>query len=133
MYGLAGKAEALGVRVLTGVTVTGFDYGHNAEAVAAVETDRGRIACEQIVIGAGPWVRDFWDMLDLPKTIAVKGRDGSLHDDVPMWRYWQLEEGVLGVEPGFLTTNDGAMPPVMHVDTDAPLQDRKSTRLNSRH
>lgn len=121
IYGLAGKAEALGVRILTGVTVTGFEFGHNSEAVAAVETDRGRIACEQIVIGAGPWVRDFWDMLALPKTVTVKGRDGSLHDDVPMWRYWQLEEGVLGVEPGFLTTNDGAMPPVMHVDTDAPL------------
>src|SRR3546814_7834447 len=60
-------------------------------------------------------------MLDLPKKIAVKGRDGVLHDDVPMWRYWQLEEGVLGVEPGHLVTNDGAMPPVMHVDTDAPL------------
>src|SRR3546814_5567937 len=100
IYGLAGKAEALGVRILTGITVTGFEFGHNSEAVAAVETDRGRIACEQIVIGAGPWVRDFWDMLDLPKTIAVKGRDGSLHDDVPMWRYW-------------------------------PLEDRKSTRLNS--
>src|SRR3546814_14855742 len=85
---------------LTGVTVTGFDFGHNSEAVAAVETDRGRIACEQIVIGTGPWVRDFWDVLDLPKKIAVKGRDGVLHDDVPMWRYWQLEEGVLGVEPG---------------------------------
>src|SRR3546814_1780925 len=106
MYGLAGKAEALGVRVLTGVTVTGFDFGHNSEAVAAVETDRGRIACEQIVIGTGPWVRDFWDMLDLPKKIAVKGRDGVLHDDVPMWRYWQLEEGVLGVEPGHLRSEE---------------------------
>src|SRR3546814_20107673 len=57
MYGLAGKAEALGVRVLTGVTVTGLDFGHNSEAVAAVETDRGRLACEQIVIGPGAWVR----------------------------------------------------------------------------
>jgi glycine/D-amino acid oxidase-like deaminating enzyme len=121
IYGLAGKAEAKGVRILTGVTVTGFEFGHNSEAVAAVITDKGRIACDQVVIGTGPWVRDFWDMLELPKQIAVKGRDGALHDDVPMWRYWQLEEGVLGVEPGFLTTNDGAMPPVMHVDTDAPL------------
>src|SRR3546814_16579972 len=76
IYGLAGKAEALGVRILTGVTVTGFEFGHNSEAVAAVETDRGRIACDQIVIGAGPWVRAFWDMLDLPKQLAVKGRDG---------------------------------------------------------
>lgn len=121
IYGLAAKAEAKGVRVLTGVTVTGFEFGHNSEAIAAVQTDRGRIACDQVVIGTGPWVRDFWDMLELPKTIAVQGRDGVLHEDVPMWRYWQLEEGVLGVEPGFLTTNDGKMPPVMHVDTDAPL------------
>ncbi|MEQ9608424.1 MAG: FAD-binding oxidoreductase [Kiloniellaceae bacterium] len=121
IYGLAAKAEAKGVRILTGVTVTGFEFGHNSEAIAAVETDKGRIACDQVVIGTGPWVRDFWDMLELPKTIAVKGRDGALHEDVPMWRYWQLEEGVLGVEPGHLTTNDGKMPPVMHVDTDAPL------------
>jgi glycine/D-amino acid oxidase-like deaminating enzyme len=121
IYGLATKAEALGVRVLTGVTVTGFEFGHNTGAVAAVETDKGRIACDQVVIGTGPWVRDFWDMLELPKTVTVKGRDGAEHHDVPMWRYWQLEEGVLGVEPGHLTTNDGAMPPVMHVDTDAPL------------
>jgi glycine/D-amino acid oxidase-like deaminating enzyme len=121
IYGLAGKAEALGVRILTGVTVTGFDFDPASQAVAAVETDKGRIACDQVVIGTGPWVRDFWDMLELPKTLTVKGRDGALHDDVPMWRYWQLEEGVLGVEPDFLKTNDGAMPPVMHVDTDAPL------------
>jgi glycine/D-amino acid oxidase-like deaminating enzyme len=96
IYGLAAKAEALGVRVLTGVTVTGFEFGHNSEAVAAVETDKGRIACDQVVIGTGPWVRDFWDMLELPKAITVKGRDGASHDDVPMWRYWQLEEGVAG-------------------------------------
>jgi len=38
-----------------------------------------------------------------------------------MWQYWFLTEGVLGVEPGFLTTDDGNMPPVLHVDTDAPL------------
>lgn len=121
IYGLAGKAEALGVRILTGVTVTGFDFDQGSQAVAAVETDKGRIACDQVVIGTGPWVRDFWDMLELPKTITVKGRDGIDHDDVPMWRYWQLEEGVLGVEPDCLKTNDGAMPPVMHVDSDAPL------------
>ncbi len=121
LYGLATKAEALGVRILSGVTVTGFEFGHNSEAVAAVETNKGRIACDQLVIGTGPWVRDFWDMLELPKAVTVKGRDGTEHDDVPMWRYWQLEEGVLGVEPDFLKTNDGAMPPVMHVDSDAPL------------
>src|SRR3546814_11049309 len=121
MYGLAGKAEALGVRVLTGVTVTGFDYGHNAEAVAAVETDRGRIACEQIVIGTGPWVRDFWDMLDLPKKIAGKGRDGVVHDDVPMWRFWQVQAGDVGGGPGHRGTRAGANPHGLAGGYDAPL------------
>src|SRR3546814_11660376 len=120
MYGLAGKAEALGVRVLTGVTVTGFDFGHNSEAVAAVETDRGRIACEQTVIGTGPWVRDFWDMLDLPKKIAVKGRQRVLPDELPMCRYCDLAEGVLGGRPGHHRTNAGRLPTGMHLGTHPP-------------
>ena len=27
---------------------------------------------DMVVIGAGPWVRDFWDMLELPKQITVR-------------------------------------------------------------
>ena len=38
-----------------------------------------------------------------------------------MWNYWCLQEGTLGVDPDMHKTNDGAMPPVIHVDTDAPL------------
>ena len=38
-----------------------------------------------------------------------------------MWRFWQLEEGVLEIPPETLVTNDGDIPPVLHVDTDAPL------------
>ena len=39
-----------------------------------------------------------------------------------MWRFWQLEEGVLESSTrDFSTTNDGKIPPVLHVDTDAPL------------
>ena len=121
VYGLANKAEALGVRIQTGVTVTGFDLGHNSQAVAAVVTDKGRIECDQVVIGAGPWASKFWSMLELPKSVDIKGRDGQMHRDIPMWRYWCLEEGTLGVDPDFLKTNDGKMPPVIHVDTDAPL------------
>jgi hypothetical protein len=37
-----------------------------------------------------------------------------------------LQEGVLGVEPSFLMDNNGDMPPVIHVDTDAPLYDENS-------
>jgi glycine/D-amino acid oxidase-like deaminating enzyme len=121
IYGLAKKAEDLGVRILTGVTVTGFTRENGSTAVRAVETDRGDIGCEHVVVGAGPWVRDFWSMLDLPKAIEVRGRDGTVHADVPMWRFWQLEEGVLGVPPETLLTNDGKVPPVLHVDSDAAL------------
>ena len=44
-----------------------------------------------------------------------------MHDDVPMWTYWSLQEGTPGVEPDFQMTNAGEMLPVIHVDTDAPL------------
>ena len=117
--GLARKAEAEGVRILAGVRVVGMRL--QGGAVAAVETDRGTIEVEQVVVGAGPWVKSFWDMLELPKAITVKGRDGALHQGVPMWTYWSLQEGTLGVDPALQRTNDGRMPPVIHVDTDAPL------------
>ncbi len=121
IYGLATKAEALGVRIMTGIRVTGFETGHNSEAVTGVITDRGTIACEQVVVGVGPWVNEIWNQLELPKSVTIKGADGRLHPDVPMWRYWALEEGTLGVDPKLQVTNDGQMPPVIHVDTDAPL------------
>lgn len=121
MYGLAGKAESAGVRILTGVKVTGFRAGSNSGAITAVETDRGVIKCDVVVVGAGPWINQIWTMLDLPKKIHVKGRDSKLYRDVPMWTYWCLQEGTLGVDPKYGLTNDGKMPPVIHVDTDAPL------------
>ncbi|MGR8948605.1 MAG: NAD(P)/FAD-dependent oxidoreductase [Gammaproteobacteria bacterium] len=122
MLGLAAKAKAEGVTIREGVTVRGFAGANtSSSAIQAVLTDDGEIECEQVVIGVGPWVKQQWDLLELPKTITVKGTDGTVHHDVPMWVYWSLQEGTLGVDPGFLKTNDGAMPPVIHVDTDAPL------------
>ena len=121
MYGLAGKAEAEGVRIVTGVKVNGFLSGSNSGAITGVETDKGRIMCDYVVIAPGPWAAQMWEMLELPKQIEIKGRDGKVHKDVPMWIYWALEEGTLGVDPKLGRTNDGGMPPVIHVDTDAPL------------
>ena len=121
MYALADKVEKLGVRIIQGVTVKGLATESGSSSIAAIETDKGRIACDHVIIGAGPWVRDFWDMLDLPKRITVKDLDGEVHSNVDMWRYWQLEEGVLQVDPDMMRTNDGEVPPVIHVDTDATL------------
>ena len=121
IYGLAKKVEDLGVRIITGIEVTGFIFENQSTAVRKIETDRGVINCEHIVIGAGPWVRDFWDMLDLPRKINVMDLSGAVHNEVDMWRFWQLEEGLLQVAPETLLTNEGEMPPVIHVDTDARL------------
>ncbi|MBV8837521.1 MAG: FAD-binding oxidoreductase, partial [Alphaproteobacteria bacterium] len=60
LRGLTAKARDAGVRICEGVRVTGFAFGHNSRAVAAVETDQGRVECDYVVIGAGPWIRDFW-------------------------------------------------------------------------
>jgi glycine/D-amino acid oxidase-like deaminating enzyme len=121
MVGLASKAEAEGVRILSGIKVTGFNQD-NAGALSSVETNSGTINCDYVVIGAGPWVKQFWELLEMPKTIIVRNpMDGSMTTDVPMWVYWSLQEGTLGVDPNMQVTNDGKMPPVIHVDTDAPL------------
>ena len=126
--GIESKANANGVNVHKGVTVQGFKRGSNSKAVTGVVTDKGTIDCDQVVIGAGPWARDFWNMLELPKKTSVKGKDGKSHE-VDMWTYWFLQEGVLGVDANYLRTNEGKQPPVIHVDTDAPLYSDQSGEL----
>ena len=69
----------------------------------------------------GPWAKTFWDMMDLPDKINIKGKDGKFHKGIKMWTYWCLGEGTLGVNPDFAMNNQGKMPPVIHVDTDTPL------------
>ncbi len=119
MEGLAAKAQNEGVQILSGVRVTGFQF--SGKAISGVVTDRGVVRTDYVVAGAGPWIKSIWEMLDLPGTISIKGRDGKVHDDIGMWTYWCLQEGTLGVDPEFQKTNDGRMPPVIHLDTDAPL------------
>ena len=107
------------MEILSGVEVTGLRY--SGKAISAVETNHGVIRADYIVVGVGPWIKRLWEMLELPGTISIKGRDGKMHDNVPMWMCWCLQEGTLGVDPNYLKTNDGKMPPVLHVDTDTPL------------
>jgi glycine/D-amino acid oxidase-like deaminating enzyme len=118
LYRLADKAEAEGVRILTGVEVKEFV---NNGYVSAVETQRGRIGCDYLVVGVGPWINRAWEMLDLPETIDINEGD-KVHRDIKMWTYWCLQEGTLGVKPSYGMTKDGNMPPVIHVDSDAPLR-----------
>jgi len=122
------KAKNNGAKIVTGVKVTGFKKGSNSNAITGVETDKGVINCEQVVVGVGPWVRDIWNMLELPQTANIKDKNGNIHE-TPMWKYWFLQEGVIGVDADFLKTNDGKTPPVTHVDSTAPLYSDKDGKL----
>jgi glycine/D-amino acid oxidase-like deaminating enzyme len=122
--GLAGKARAAGVRIVPNTAVTGFRTEHGR--VVAVQTTGGSVECEAVVIAVGPWIRDAWHMLDLPDEVAVRDGNGQLGKR-PMWTYWSLQEGTLKVDPGVLTDSTGALPPVVHIDTDAPLYDDDGT------
>jgi methylglutamate dehydrogenase subunit A len=67
-------------------------------------------------------------MLDLPERIGVKGPDGQIHD-TRMWTYWCLVEGTLGVPAEYGHDNQGKLPPVIHMDTDAPLYSSEDKSL----
>ena len=121
LQGLAAKAQIEGVRIISGVTVTGFSRDNHG-TIKSVETDVGDIHCDYVVVAPGPWAKQMWDMLEMPDTISIKNPDtGIISQDIPMWVYWSLQEGTLGVDPKLQQTNDGKMPPVIHVDTDEPL------------
>ncbi len=126
LRGLAAKAGAEGVRIVEGVEVTGFVI--SGGAVDAVETTQGTVSCDQVIIAPGPWIQPFWSMLDLPQETEVANPDGST-STVPSWTYWVLQEGTLAVDPGYLLSNDGQLPPVVHIDTDAPLYDDEGRLL----
>ena len=121
VQGLFDKCRSKGVTVLSGVEVKALESAAD-ESVTAVVTDHGRIEIgEQLVIAPGPWARHFWRMLELPPTIDVRTPSGDVVRDRPMWTYWNLQEGEIQVDPTMFATADGSAPPVIHLDTDAPL------------
>ena len=63
----------------------------------------------------------FWRMLGLPPTIDIRTPSGDVVRDRPMWTYWNLQEGEITVDPPMFALADGGDPPVIHLDTDAPL------------
>ena len=121
VMGLVGKCESKGVTVLSGVEVTGLELAAD-DSVKAVLTSKGRIEVgEQLVIAPGPWAKHFWGMLGLPMAIDIRTPSGDVVKDRPMWTYWNLQEGEISVDPLSFATAGGGAPPVIHLDTDAPL------------
>jgi methylglutamate dehydrogenase subunit A len=121
VLGLLSKADSEDVEVLTGVEVTGFETAAD-ESVRTVVTNRGTVEVgEQVVIAPGPWAKRFWELLGLPLRIDMRTPSGEIVRDRPMWTYWNLQEGEITVDPAVFARADGSAPPVIHLDTDAPL------------
>jgi glycine/D-amino acid oxidase-like deaminating enzyme len=121
VLGLAGKCAEEGVEILTGVEVRGIELGSDG-AATALETSHGHLQVgEQLVVAPGPWAKRFWSLLELPATIDVRTPSGEVMHDRPMWTFWNLQEGEIAVEPELFATAEGGAPPVVHLDTDAPL------------
>jgi glycine/D-amino acid oxidase-like deaminating enzyme len=121
VLGLVAKCESEHVTILSGVEVTGFELAQD-DSVTAVETNEGRIEVgEQLVLAPGPWAKRFWTLLGMPDRIDVRQPDGVVVKNQPMWTYWNLQEGEISVDPLSFATADGGAPPVIHLDTDAPL------------
>lgn len=93
-HAVAEAARSLGVRIRTGIRVTGFELSARRE-VTAVLTDAGRIATELVVNACGIWAPQIAAMVgaSIPSTpvdhqhVALKAVPGSeLPRDMPCFR-----------------------------------------------
>ena len=117
--GLAAKCAQHGVRVLSGVEVTGYDV--QGGQVTGVLTSRGRIACDAVVLGLGAWTPKHWALLGKPASLDCRYADGRVVSKA-MWTYWRLLEGEVYCDEPYLT-RAGVNPPVLHVESTEPVTD----------
>ncbi len=111
---LAGMARSLGVQILEGVEVVGFDL-HDG-VVQSVETSHGSIGCEVVVLGPGPWAQELWRMLGLPEEIEYVRNGETIRR--PSFFFWKLREGDFYLPGGEELPDDA---PVVHLDLHDPL------------
>ena len=101
-------ARAGGVKIVEGVTVTGFKSGERR--ITHVVTDQGEIACEIAVNAAGLWARHVGEMagIELPVTVVehqylVTEKSPLVPDKLPTLRdpdqnfYLKSEPGALAI------------------------------------
>jgi glycine/D-amino acid oxidase-like deaminating enzyme len=111
--GLAQKCADHGVRVLSGVEVTGYDM--QGGRVSKLKTNQGDIKVDVVVLGLGAWTGKHWGMLGLPDTLDLNYRDGGTVKGKDMWTYWRLLEGEVYIDKPYRTADDRD-PPVLHVE-----------------
>ncbi len=119
--GLTQKCEQHGVRLVSGVEVTGYDLERGR--VRKVLTDQGEIACDLVVLGLGAWTPVHWRLLGLPAQLTLRYPDGVVVEDAPMWTFWRLREGEVYHDEPYRTA-DNRNPPVLHVELmGTPVRD----------
>lgn len=117
--GLAELCESHGVRIVSGVEVTGYDVAGGE--VKAVQTTAGTVQADVVILCMGAWMPQHWEMLGKPMTLDVGYQDGSTVTDKDMWTYWRLEEGEVYFDGPYYTA-DNLNPPVLHIELmDTPL------------
>ena len=117
IHGLAIKAEREDVQLIVGPTVTGFHLNGRGE-VTVVETDYGQVEVGQVIVAVGPWIKNLWQLLELPLAVPDPHQPGQKTE---LWRFLALQEGEIEINPYTHITNDGQRPPLVHVDSDVPL------------
>jgi methylglutamate dehydrogenase subunit A len=124
--GLVEKCDQSGVRIVSGVEVTG--YNRQAGQVVSVVTNRGEIAADLVIWGLGAWTPRHWQMLDGPMKLDCHYPDGTVVRDRDMWTYWRLLEGEVYYDKPYLTAA-GLNPPVLHVELmNTPVYDQLDGR-----
>ena len=78
---LAKGARDGGATIQQGVTVTGF--GREGRRIATVETDRGRIEAEKVVIAAGMWSRELGRLAGIRVPVVALEHQYLLTEPIP--------------------------------------------------
>jgi glycine/D-amino acid oxidase-like deaminating enzyme len=110
--GMTEKLQAEGVRLVSGVAVTGYDLANGT--VKAVLTDAGPVRCEAVVLAPGAWISQHWRWLGQPERLTCRYPDGGAAE-TDMWTYWRLLEGEVYLDRPYRTAADRD-PPVLHVE-----------------
>ncbi len=108
---LADQARAAGAEIAEDVEVTGIEAG---DGVDALETTRGRISCDRLMLAPGPWAAGVLEMLggDWPPISYLKAQEGE----------FELRAAVTGPRAG-------QEPPVIHLDQSGPLRSDADGRV----
>ena len=134
LRGLAGKASALGVEIIAGVTVTGFRSGNGSDG------DHGRRD-----LGRNDRVRrsrrrrrpvgqfDLEHARRCRRRSASRAATARCTTACGCGTTWRCRKARSASIRSYQKLNDGRMPPVIHVDTDAPLHsDRDGTLITDK-